>query len=178
MTVTAWRPPVFWVVMPQNPGRTRTGIKITDPARHETTDINFPGLTPSPADMDMPARRSRRWMPHGSWPGAAFRRALMPQFIVTSSARSRRGARVVLDTSGDALRHGVEAAPDIIKPNIHELEAPANLSNHNPPVRPRKNSSVGNWTRRRVNGRGRCLLRFANGDRSGSVRQNLKSKAR
>ena len=35
------------------PGRTRTGIKITDPARHETTDINFPGLPPSPADMDM-----------------------------------------------------------------------------------------------------------------------------
>ena len=34
-----------------------------------------------------------------------------------------RGGRVLLDTSGEALRHGIEAGPDIIKPNIHELEA-------------------------------------------------------
>ena len=31
--------------------------------------------------------------------------------------------KVVLDTSGEALRHAIEARPNIIKPNIHELEA-------------------------------------------------------
>ncbi|HDH10773.1 MAG TPA: 1-phosphofructokinase [Nitrospirae bacterium] len=32
-----------------------------------------------------------------------------------------RGARVLLDTDGDALKVGIQGLPDIIKPNIHEL---------------------------------------------------------
>jgi 6-phosphofructokinase 2 len=32
-----------------------------------------------------------------------------------------KGARVVLDTDGDALRVGTQGLPDIIKPNVHEL---------------------------------------------------------
>lgn len=32
-----------------------------------------------------------------------------------------RGARAVLDTDGDALKIGIQAFPDIIKPNIYEL---------------------------------------------------------
>jgi len=38
-------------------------------------------------------------------------------------ALKARGRKVVLDTSGEALRHAIEARPNIIKPNIHELEA-------------------------------------------------------
>ena len=33
-----------------------------------------------------------------------------------------RGKKVVLDTSGEPLRHAIEAKPYLIKPNIHELE--------------------------------------------------------
>ena len=32
-----------------------------------------------------------------------------------------RGARVLLDTDGDALKVGIHGFPDVIKPNIHEL---------------------------------------------------------
>jgi 6-phosphofructokinase 2 len=32
-----------------------------------------------------------------------------------------RGAMVILDTDGDALKVGIQATPDAIKPNIHEL---------------------------------------------------------
>jgi len=32
-----------------------------------------------------------------------------------------RGAKVILDTDGDALRMGIEGCPDAIKPNVHEL---------------------------------------------------------
>src|SRR5512135_2928884 len=32
-------------------GRTRIGVKISDEALRQTTDINFPGQTPSPADV-------------------------------------------------------------------------------------------------------------------------------
>jgi fructose-1-phosphate kinase PfkB-like protein len=30
---------------------------------------------------------------------------------------------VVVDTSGDPLRHALEAAPHVVKPNVHELES-------------------------------------------------------
>src|SRR5512142_5026 len=33
-------------------GQTRIGVKISDEARHQTTDINFPGQTPSPGDIE------------------------------------------------------------------------------------------------------------------------------
>jgi 6-phosphofructokinase 2 len=32
-----------------------------------------------------------------------------------------KGARVILDTDGEALRVGIQGLPDIIKPNVHEL---------------------------------------------------------
>lgn len=35
---------------------------------------------------------------------------------------SARNKRVILDTSGEALRHGIEAAPYMVKPNQKELE--------------------------------------------------------
>jgi fructose-1-phosphate kinase PfkB-like protein len=31
-------------------GQTRIGVKVSDEALHQTTDINFPGETPTPAD--------------------------------------------------------------------------------------------------------------------------------
>jgi 6-phosphofructokinase 2 len=33
----------------------------------------------------------------------------------------KKGAKIVLDTDGDALKTGIQISPDIIKPNIHEL---------------------------------------------------------
>ena len=106
------------------PGRTRTGIKITDPTRHETTDINFPGLTPTPEELDLLreqlAALDAAWFMVGGSVPPGVDAAIYGEII---RALKARGAKVALDTSGEALRHGIEAAPDIIKPNIHELEA-------------------------------------------------------
>jgi len=106
------------------PGATRVGIKITDPVRHETTDINFPGLAPTAADMAalrvQLAALSEGWcvlagsLPPGV-PASIYR-----EFITTLKAR---GVRTVLDSSGEALREALQSGPDIIKPNVHELEA-------------------------------------------------------
>jgi 6-phosphofructokinase 2 len=41
-----------------------------------------------------------------------------------------KGARVILDTDGDALRVGIQGLPDIIKPNIHELSRLVNEELH------------------------------------------------
>jgi len=106
------------------PGQTRVGIKITDPVRRETTDINFPGLSPSPRDLE--ALRAQLAVLAGGWcvlagslpPGVEP--VIYREFITTLKTR---GVRTVLDTSGEALREALGADPDIIKPNVHELEA-------------------------------------------------------
>ncbi len=106
------------------PGATRVGIKITDPVRRETTDINFPGLTPSAADLD--ALRGQLAALSGGWcvlagslpPGVPV--GIYREFIFNLKAN---GVRTVLDASGEALREALKAAPDVIKPNVHELEA-------------------------------------------------------
>lgn len=104
-------------------GQTRIGIKITDPVEGETTDINFPGPRPSEAEVSMLFSRiaalEAEWfvvagsLPPGVEPG-------IYRDIITRLRR--RGARVLLDTSGDPFPLALEARPSALKPNIHEFE--------------------------------------------------------
>ena len=106
------------------PGRTRTSVKIVDPARQETTDVNVPGLAP-PADaldrltkaLDELCQRCEWFVLTGSLPPG-----VPDDLYATLVARLKaRGKRTVLDTSGDGLRAAVAAGPTIIKPNLAEL---------------------------------------------------------
>ena len=56
-------------------GRTRVGIKITDPALHQTADINFPGPPPAPSALTHSVSSSLRSTAHGSSSRAASRLA-------------------------------------------------------------------------------------------------------
>ncbi len=105
-------------------GRTRVGIKIIDPVQQQTTDINFPGPAPAPPDLDtLRARLTASPAPWvvlaGSLP-TGVAPTLYRDLIGTLKAQGRN---VVLDTSGEPLAAALAAAPRIIKPNIHELEA-------------------------------------------------------
>lgn len=105
-------------------GQTRVGVKITDPARALTTDINFPGLAPAPADVaalheTLATLKSAWWVVAGSLPPGVDP-GIYGGII---AALKGRGAKVVLDASGDALRQAIEAGPHIVKPNLAELEA-------------------------------------------------------
>jgi 1-phosphofructokinase len=104
------------------PGATRTGIKIIDPVRGETTDLNFPGLSPRTTHIAELERQldtiDARWcVLAGSLPPGVTR-----EFYADATRRLKaRGVRVALDTSGEALRAAISAGPDVIKPNVHEL---------------------------------------------------------
>lgn len=107
-------------------GETRSGIKIFDPTLEQTTDINFPGLSPSPGDMDSLKERLHS-LAAGGGPWFVLAGSLPPGVAPETYrdlARALRadGCRVLLDTSGEPLRHALAAGPQIIKPNIHELE--------------------------------------------------------
>ncbi len=104
------------------PGATRIGIKIVDDARGETTDLNFPGLTPRFAHLGQ--LESRLELLDAGW--CVLAGSLPPgvpaEFYAETTRRFKaRGVRVVIDTSGEALRAAVGAGPDVIKPNVHEL---------------------------------------------------------
>lgn len=107
------------------PGRTRTGIKIVDQARQQTTDINMPGIAPPQVAVATLASKLDTWAEVCPW--FVFSGSLPPglpsDFYATHIARLKaQGRRVVLDTSGKALAEGVRAGPTIVKPNAGELE--------------------------------------------------------
>lgn len=104
------------------PGETRVGIKIADPSRRQTTDINFPGIRPAEDHLrdleeQLEALHAQVFVLAGS----------LPPGVPSDSYRKlvaklrERGSRVVLDTSGEPLKLALEAHPTVFKPNIHEL---------------------------------------------------------
>ena len=106
------------------PGCTRVGIKIVDDATHQTTDINFPGLSPNREEIDELFRRIAALAERGGWfvlsgsvPAGA------PDGIYAAMIELIHGAggRVVLDTSGRPLREALASRPEVMKPNVDEL---------------------------------------------------------
>lgn len=108
-------------------GMTRTGIKIADDARGLTTDINFPGLAPTPQDLErletmLLSSKASWFVLAGSLPpnvDASIYSALTAKLRTT-------GARIAFDSSGAALKKLMDgessALPHLIKPNKGELE--------------------------------------------------------
>lgn len=104
------------------PGSTRVGIKIVD--GRETTDINFPGLSPRPKDLAELMERISSLAEPGRWfvlsgsvpPG-------VPDGIYAEMIEliHGRGGRVLLDTSGRPLRDALAGRPEVMKPNGEEL---------------------------------------------------------
>jgi 1-phosphofructokinase len=105
-------------------GSTRIGIKVIDETTTQTTDINFPGQTPTPADLealaevvDALAADCPWFIIAGSIP-ASMRPDVYAKLI---TAIRRQGGRVALDTSGAGLCQALPAGPTLIKPNLDEL---------------------------------------------------------
>ncbi|MEW2625690.1 1-phosphofructokinase family hexose kinase [Streptomyces sp. NPDC048106] len=116
-------------------GATRRTIAVVDERSGDTTQLNEPGPQIAPAEwgafLDAYA---------GLLPGAeavALCGSLPPGVPVGAYAGLIRAARsagvpVLLDTSGEPLRRGVAARPDVIKPNADEL---AELTGSHDPLR-------------------------------------------
>jgi 1-phosphofructokinase len=107
------------------PGESRINIKIVDAAQGQVTDINYPGQAPTHQDVAT-LKQAIRALAHrcdwfvfaGSVP-AGMSTNIYNELI---GPLKSQGKTVVLDTSGDALRFGLPAKPDLIKPNQAELE--------------------------------------------------------
>jgi 1-phosphofructokinase len=110
------------------PGATRFGVKLSDHAAQETTDINLPGLSAAPEHLaEVRARLRELAAGGGVFVLAGSLPPGVPGELYAELAAELRaaGAYVALDTSGAGLTAVLNAAtlPQLVKPNIHELEA-------------------------------------------------------
>ncbi|MEB0044199.1 MULTISPECIES: 1-phosphofructokinase [unclassified Pseudomonas] len=105
------------------PGETRSNIKLAE-SDGRVTDLNGPGPQVSEVAQQALLDRLDQIAPGhdavvvaGSLP-----RGISPQWLQALILRLKQlGLKVALDTSGEALRAGLAAAPWLIKPNTEEL---------------------------------------------------------
>ncbi|MFF7868921.1 1-phosphofructokinase family hexose kinase [Streptomyces qaidamensis] len=116
-------------------GATRRTVAVVDERTGDTTQLNEPGPTVTPAEWSAFQEAYEDLLPAAS--AVALCGSLPPGVPVGAYAGLIRTARsfglpVLLDTSGEPLRRGVAARPDIIKPNADEL---AELTGSHEPLR-------------------------------------------
>ncbi|WP_086723982.1 1-phosphofructokinase family hexose kinase [Streptomyces carpinensis] len=116
-------------------GSTRRTVAVVDERSGDTTQLNEPGPVITTAEWSAFQDVYEDLL--GSVSAVALCGSLPPGLPVGAYAglvRTARAAKVpvLLDTSGEALRRGVAARPDIIKPNADEL---AELTGSHEPLR-------------------------------------------
>ncbi|MFJ6667870.1 MULTISPECIES: 1-phosphofructokinase family hexose kinase [unclassified Streptomyces] len=116
-------------------GATRRTIAVVDELSGDTTQLNEPGPQIAPAEWAAFLDRYAELLSGAS--AVALCGSLPPGVPVGAYAGLIRTARslgvpVLLDTSGEPLRRGVAARPDLIKPNADEL---AELTGSHDPLR-------------------------------------------
>ncbi|MFE7853414.1 1-phosphofructokinase family hexose kinase [Streptomyces sp. NPDC057403] len=116
-------------------GPTRRTIAVVDERTGDTTQLNEPGPTIAPAEWAAFQEVYEDLLPSVS--AVALCGSLPPGVPVGAYAGLVRSAKaagvpVLLDTSGEPLRRGVAARPDLIKPNADEL---AELTGSHEPLR-------------------------------------------
>jgi len=116
-------------------GTTRRTVAVVDAGSGDTTQLNEPGPQISPDEWSAFQDVYADLLSSAS--AVALCGSLPPGVPVGAYAQLVRAARaaqvpVLLDTAGEALRRGIAARPDLIKPNADEL---AELTGAHEPLR-------------------------------------------
>ncbi|MFE3140673.1 1-phosphofructokinase family hexose kinase [Streptomyces scopuliridis] len=116
-------------------GSTRRTLAVVDETSGDTTQLNEPGPTVSSAEWSTFLGAYERLLTGAD--AVALCGSLPPGIHVGAYAELIRRARAagvpaLLDTSGEPLRRGVAARPDLVKPNADEL---ARLTGSREPLR-------------------------------------------
>ncbi|QAV33195.1 fructose-1-phosphate kinase [Fervidobacterium changbaicum] len=111
-------------------GLTRTNIKIVELGDGQHTDLNQPGFEITEIDklavfekIESKARYGDIFVLSGSLPTNADSKMY---FEIIKSLK-QKGVTVIFDADGQALKEGIKAKPDVIKPNIHEFKTLFNV---------------------------------------------------
>ena len=107
------------------PGNTRVNVKVVDEIKQQTTDINMPGQPPSREARSVLLETIERLAKTCEWfvlSGSLPPDELTSIYATIITQLKQQKKRIILDTSGEALREGIQAGPTIVKPNIDELQ--------------------------------------------------------
>ncbi|MEU1617710.1 1-phosphofructokinase family hexose kinase [Streptomyces sp. NPDC005722] len=118
-------------------GSTRRTVGVVDESGGDTTMFNEPGPTITSEEWSAFLGTYRKFLEGGTTRAVALCGSLPPGLPVGCYADLVRDARaagvpVLLDTSGEPLRRGLAARPDLVKPNATEL---AGLTGATEPMR-------------------------------------------
>lgn len=102
-------------------GNTRINVKLSDDSNSDT-EINAPGPVPTADELRALADKISK-IPVGDTVviAGSLPAGVGVDYIRTITSAVRDGVNLVCDLSGDALRVSLEAAPFLVKPNVHEL---------------------------------------------------------
>lgn len=107
-------------------GESRTNLKVVDPVLGTHTDINEPGPALTDADLEALGAKLLDDLKPGDWVvfsgsvPAGVPTDLYGKWLTRVSAR---GAKTVLDADGVLFALGLAGRPDVVKPNLSELES-------------------------------------------------------
>ncbi|ADQ03693.1 1-phosphofructokinase [Caldicellulosiruptor owensensis OL] len=106
-------------------GLTRTNIKIVETSQKIYTDLNQNGFEVKKKDInhlfekiDKIAKADDIFVVSGSLPPGADEEVYAELIRILK----QKGAKVIFDADGKALKSGVLEKPDVMKPNIHEFK--------------------------------------------------------
>src|SRR5947209_1098760 len=107
------------------PGNTRINVKVVDEVNRQTTDINMPGQPPPQEAMSTLLETIEQLADTCDW--FVLSGSLPPDvpaaiYATIIAQLKQQKKRIILDTSGEALREGIQAGPSIVKPNIDKLQ--------------------------------------------------------
>ncbi|MBE5778612.1 MAG: 1-phosphofructokinase [Clostridiales bacterium] len=106
------------------PGEVRTNLKIFDESSQMITELNEPGPTMTEEQLDAFISLLKEKAADSSYVVLGGR---LPAGCKDDTYRrcmqALDGKRIVLDSAGDSLLHGIKEKPYLIKPNLPEIEA-------------------------------------------------------
>jgi 1-phosphofructokinase family hexose kinase len=116
-------------------GETRTNVSIVSDGNNQYIKVNEPGPTITEAEQLALLEKIQALSQSGDWWVLAG--SLPPGLPANFYARlvtiiQSTGARVILDTSGEALIYGCQARPFLVKPNEFELQELTGLPTEKP----------------------------------------------
>jgi 1-phosphofructokinase family hexose kinase len=106
-------------------GETRINFSVEDAGEDPPTTFNSSGPEIAPEEWAELQAKCRRLARRGGW---ACMGGSVPPGLEKSAHRilielfRELGCRTLLDADGEALRHGIEAGPNLVKPNEKEAE--------------------------------------------------------
>ncbi|MDR1808163.1 MAG: 1-phosphofructokinase family hexose kinase [Propionibacteriaceae bacterium] len=113
-------------------GQTRTNLKVIDHGSR-LTELNEPGVWVTAAEAEALASQVEGYARDGATVvlAGSLCQGVDPSFYADLIRRIHAaGGQVALDADGEAFRRGLEAGPDLVKPNRHELWELATAAGH------------------------------------------------